>query len=342
MPGKKTTLSDLSAYTGLSVTTISRVLNNKSEEYRISKASQEKVREAARKLEFRPNYAAQSLRRNLFHTIGLLVPKIDNPFFANIASIVIREADKYTFPVMLIDTGESPVEEENALEMLLSRNVDGIIAAPSSENPDRFLKMSEHMPVVLIDRYFEDTNLTYVATDNYKGAYDATKLLIGSGHRDILCLQGAPLSITSKKRVQGYSDAMTEAGLADKITISGNEYSVQSGYVETRLRLMSKKPPTAILACSSTIMLGAMKAINENGLRIPDDISIISFDNNVFLDYLNPPITRIAQPIEHIGMVATKLLIDSILGTEEWKPGIILPPEIIPGASVKKLPSCKA
>lgn len=337
MPGKKTTLSDLSAYTGLSVTTISRVLNNKSEEYRISKASQEKVREAARKLEFRPNYAAQSLRRNLFHTIGLLVPKIDNPFFANIASIVIREADKYTFPVMLIDTGENPVEEENALEMLLSRNVDGIIAAPSSETPDKFLKMSEHMPVVLIDRYFEDTNLTYVATDNYKGAYDATKLLIGAGHQDVLCLQGAPLSITSRKRVQGYSDAMTEAGLADKIVISGNEYSVQSGYIETRLRLMSKKSPTAILACSSTIMLGAMKAINENGLTIPDDISIISFDNNVFLDYLNPPITRIAQPIEHIGMVATKLLIDSILGTEEWKPGIILPPEIIPGASIKHL-----
>ncbi len=337
MPGKKTTLSDLSAYTGLSVTTISRVLNNKSEEYRISKASQEKVREAACKLEFRPNYAAQSLRRNLFHTIGLLVPKIDNPFFSNIASIVIREADKYTFPVMLIDTGESPVEEENALEMLLSRNVDGIIAAPSSESPDKFLKMSEHMPVVLIDRYFEDTNLTYVATDNYKGAYDATKLLIGSGHRDILCLQGVPSSITSKKRVQGYSDAMTDAGFVDRIAISGNEYSIQSGYVETRLRLMSKKPPTAILACSSTIMLGAVKAINENGLKIPDDISIISFDNNVFLDYLNPPITRIAQPIEHIGMVATKLLIDSILGTEEWKPGIILPPEIIAGASIKKI-----
>ena len=137
--------------------------------------------------------------------------------------------------------------------------------------------------------------------------------------------------------MQGYSDAMTDAGFVDRIAISGNEYSIQSGYVETRLRLMSKKPPTAILACSSTIMLGAVKAINENGLKIPDDISIISFDNNVFLDYLNPPITRIAQPIEHIGMVATKLLIDSILGTEEWKPGIILPPEIIAGASIKKI-----
>lgn len=334
---KKTTLADLSAYTGLSITTISRVLNGKSDEFRISKASQEIVRKAVKELDYRPNFSAQSLRRSSVHTLGLLVPSIENPFFANIASLVIREAHKYTYPVMVIDTGESPLEEENALETLMARNVDGIIAAPSSETPGRFSEIAEHIPVVLIDRYFEDVDIPYVTTDNYLGAYKATELLINKGHRDIMCLQGSPLSITTRKRVLGYSDAMRTAGLEAHMTISGNEYSIQSGYIETKLRILSGKPLTAIFAQSSTILLGAIKAIREHGLRIPEDISIISFDNNVFLDYLNPAITRVAQPIENLGIIATKLMVDSVLGSETRQSSIMLLPTLIEGASIRAL-----
>ena len=143
-----------------------------------------------------------------------------------------------------------------------------------------------------------------------------------------MCIQGSPLSITSRNRVKGYRDAMVSAGLEDFVNIRGNDYSVQNGYIETKLELLSGRPVSAIFALSSTILLGAMKAIEEQGLKVPDDISLVSFDNNVFLDYLNPPITRVCQPVEHIGIVAVKLLMDSILGLSIRQPSMLLPPTV--------------
>lgn len=332
---KKSTLADIARLTGLSITTISRVLNGKSEEFRISKSSQDIVLKAVKELDYRPNVAAQSLRSNSMHTIGLLVPRIDNPFFANIASIIIREAHKYTYPVMVIDTVENPLEEDAALDTLLSRNVDGIIVAPCSDSPERLREIAEKKPVVLIDRYYENEDLPYVATDNYSGAVEAVNLLIANGHRDIMCIQGSPLSITSRNRVKGYRDAMVNAGLEDFLNIRGNDYSVQNGYIETKLELLSGRPVSAIFALSSTILLGAMKAIEEQGLKVPDDISLLSFDNNVFLDYLNPSITRVCQPVEHIGIVAVKLLMDSILGLSVRQPSMLLPPTVMLRNSVR-------
>lgn len=332
---KKSTLADIARLTGLSITTISRVLNGKSDEYRISKTSQEVVMKAVKELDYRPNVAAQSLRSNSMHTIGLLVPRIDNPFFANIASIIIQEAHKYTYPVMVIDTVENPLEEDAALDTLLSRNVDGIIVAPCSDSPERLREIAEKKPVVLIDRYYETADLPYVATDNYSGAVEAVNLLIANGHKNIMCIQGSPLSVTSRNRVKGYRDAMVSAGLEDFVNIRGNDYSVQNGYIEMKLELLSGRPVSAVFALSSTILLGAMKAIEEQGLKVPDDVSLVSFDNNVFLDYLNPPITRVCQPVEHIGIVAVKLLMDAILGLSVRQPSMLLPPTVMPRDSVR-------
>lgn len=338
---KKNTLSDVARVTGLSITTISRVLNGKSEEFRISKSSQDKVFKAIKDLDYKPNHAAQSLRNSFTHTLGLLVPRIDNPFFANIASIVIQESNKYTYPVMVIDTCENPLDEDRALDTLLARNVDGIIMAPCSENSGRIRQVARQIPVVLIDRYYEESSdevtLPYVATDNYAGAFDATELLINNGHRNILCIQGTPMSITSRKRVQGYCDAMAKAGLEAEINVRGNEFSTQNGYIETRLALMSGCRVSAILALSSTILLGAMKAVHELGLDVPSDVSMISFDNNLFLDYFNPPITRVCQPVENIGVLAVKMLMDSVHGREIARPDVLLPPTITYGQSVVHL-----
>lgn len=293
--------------------------------------------EAVREIGYKPNLAAQSLRNSSMHTIGLLVPRIDNPFFANIASIVIREANKYTYPVMLIDTFENPVEESLAFDTLLSQNVDGIIVAPCSETPDKILEAAEYKPIVLIDRYFENEKLPYVSTDNYTGAFDATNMLIQAGHRDILCIQGSHRSVTSRNRVKGYRDAMIQAGLEDFINVRGNDFSTENGYLETKLELLSDRKFSAIFALSSTILMGVLKAAEEQHLHVPDDISVISYDNNIFLDYVNPPITRVCQPIEHIGIVAVKLLMDSILGLPLRQPNVLLPPTIAVRNSVKTI-----
>lgn len=339
---KKSTLADVARLTGLSITTISRVLNGKSDEYRISKASQVVVYNAIKKLNYHPNHVAQSLRSSSTHTIALLIPRIENPFFANIASIIIQEANKFTYPVMVIDTCENPLDEDRALDTLMARNVDGIIMAPCSDTPQRILQVAEQIPVVLIDRYYEeqgDSQLPYVATDNYAGAFEATNLLIANGHRNILCIQGSPFSITSRKRVEGYCDAMTKAGLQENINVRGNDFSTQNGYIETKLALMSGNPISAIFALSSTILLGSIKAVQEQNLSVPQDMSIVSFDNNVFLDYLNPPVTRVCQPIDYLGIVAVKMLMDSILGKEIAQSSILLQPTITFGNSVTVPPN---
>ena len=293
----KKTLIDVSKKTGYSISTISRVLNGKSEKYRISQSAKEVILQSVKELNYQPDIVAQSLRNNTTYTIGLLVPHIDNPFFANIASVVIREAQRYNYTVMI----------------------------------------STKTPIVLIDRYFEKHNLPYVATDNYVGAYQATKLLIESGHSKILCIQGPDISITTKERVRGYLDALREAGYQDNAMIRGNEFSIQNGYIETKLALNSTTKPTAIFALSSTILLGAVKALNEHKVRIPQDMSIISFDDNLYLDYLNPPITRIAQSLENIGIIAVKMLMQKILEETELHSEILLKPNIIKRDSIKVL-----
>ena len=327
----KKTLIDVSKKTGYSISTISRVLNGKSEKYRISQSAKEVILQSVKELDYQPDIVAQSLRNNTTYTIGLLVPHIDNPFFANIASVVIREAQRYNYTVMLIDTLEDPVQENKAIDSLLSRKIDGIILVPTGENPSKLEEISTRTPIVLIDCYFEKHNLPYVATDNYIGAYQATKLLLESGHSKILCIQGPDISITTKERVRGYLDALREAGYQD------NEFSIQNGYIETKLVLNSTTKPTAIFALSSTILLGAVKALNEHKVRIPQDMSIISFDDNLYLDYLNPPITRIAQSLENIGIIAVKMLMQKILEETELHSEILLKPNIIKRDSIKVL-----
>jgi LacI family transcriptional regulator len=333
---KTATISDISKATGLSITTISRVLNGKAEQTRISKSAQELVLRVARELNYSPNRAAQSLRMRKTHTIGLLVPCIENPFFANIASVVINEANKYMYPVMVLDTRDNPAEEERALTTLLSRNVDGIIMAPTGESSERLQEIRKTKPLILIDRYFEGTDLPYVASDNYNGAYEATKHLLSAGHRHILCIQGSPLSVTSKERVRGYCDAIDSVFPHGDKHICGNEYSLRNGYVETKLALCSKTKYTAILALSSTILLGSLKAIYESGLSIPEDISIVTFDDDIYLDFLNPPITRVAQPLAHIGMMGVKLIMEHILDpSTPLTSSMLLAPTMIHRSSVK-------
>lgn len=331
----KTTINDIANRTGLSATTISRVLSGKSKQFRISESSVKKVMEAAKELNYRPNFIAQNLRNKSSHTIGLLIPGIDNPFFANIANAVINEAHKYTYTVMLLDTHDNPTDEENAIDTLIARNVDGIIVVPCGKSPQYLLDLIKEIPIVLIDRYFEEAGISYVATDNYQGALEATSLLIAAGHKDILCIQGNPLSVSSRNRIQGYTKALENASLSGHEHICGNDFTVQNGYVETKLALESGHNFTAIFALSNTILLGAIKAISEHGLNIPSDISVISFDDNLYLDFLNPPITRISQPIDSISTVAVKMLLETITRDEPASQnGILLPPSIIYRSSV--------
>lgn len=333
----KETLVTISKRTGFAISTVSRVLNGKAEKYRISKNAVEIILEEAKRCDYTPSLLAKSLRMKYTDTLGLLIPAVSNPYFADISSVVIQEAKRSGYTVMVVDTMENEENEKAGVTTMLSRRVDGIVVVPCGQDPAYLENVSRTTPVVLIDRYFEHTTLPYVCTDNYCGGMEGTRILLKNGHRHIVCIQGVPHSMPNKRRVQGYLDALAQEGLAQNAVVTGNGFSIQNGYIETRLALSRPEPPTAIFALSNTILLGAVKAIRESGLRIPDDISIISFDNNPYLDYLVPAITRIGQPQEEMGKMAIKLLLESIQKQSRSLAQIQLAPDTVSRDSIKPL-----
>ena len=318
---------------GYSATTISKVLSGKAEKYRISPDTVNAVLREARRCNYSPSVAAQSLRTRRSNTIGLLLPSVANPYFADMASVIITELNSAGYTTIVVDTMESEQRLSESARSLISRQVDGILAVPCGEKGMDLEMLSAQIPVVLIDRYYEDTSLPYVTTNNYQGGLDATRHLLSRGHTRISCIQGVQSSMPNKERVRGYVKAMEDEGLAQDIDIIGNEFSVQNGYLETKLLMSRAQRPTAIFALSNTIMLGALKAIREAGLRIPEDVALISFDNNLYMDYMTPSITRISQPVEDMAKLAVKILLDKIKGASNCGSQLRLSPIMVAGES---------
>lgn len=327
---RKETLITLSRRTGFSVSTVSRVLNGKANKYRISEKTVKLITEEANSRNYKPSLLAKGLRTQKTNTIGLLVPGIDNPYFANIASTVISETSRLGYTTVLVDTNGRPRPRTGRCR--IARIAHGRRHHRRAERAGtRRAGIDRPQPHagVLIDRYFEPTALPYVTTNNYEGGFNATKYLIGFGHRDILCIRGVPHSMPARERERGYLDALREAGLEDRARIAGNDFSIQNGYLETKFELSGSARPTAIFAMSNTILLGTIKAIKESGLRIPDDISVVSFDNYTYLDYLDPAITRVSQRISEMGALAVKILLQRIEGTGNDDAKIQLSPQLI-------------
>ena len=334
---KKSTLNQVSEYTQLSKTTISRVLNGKSREFRINRHTQERVIAAAQELNYKPQLVAQLLHKKPMRTIGIVMPNLSNPFFASLASAISVEAKKHELFVMLFDTQEDPVQEESALNKMQEYRVDGIVIVPCGRDARKLEKINRTIPVVQVDRYFEESDLSYVSTNNFRGAYEAMSLLLNSGHRNVICIQGPTFSVTNRERIRGCRKAIEDYGEQCSLLVLGNDFSIQNGYIEGQLALSRRPRPTAIFAMSNTIMLGTMRAIKEHHLVIPDDISLLSFDDNIYIDYLNPPVTRVAQPVSSMGIAAIKMLVNSIQQEGELHSTMLLTPSIINRNSIKIL-----
>ena len=299
--------------TGFSASTVSRVLNGRSAKYRISEKTARTILDEAERCGYRPNTLAKGLRTNRTFTIGLIIPSIDNPYFAEISNRIISRAKGFGYTVMAIDTMENESNESDGVSTLLGRKVDGLIAVPAGKDPELLERVQKNgTPVVLIDRHYENSTLPFVCSDNYRGGYDATEYLIGQGHRRIRCIQGVRHSMPSLLRTEGYIRAMKDFALDEYIDIAGDNFSIEDGYTHTRQAVLSSEPPTAVFALSNTIALGAIKAIREAGLSVPKDISLLSFDDNPYLDFMSPAVTRMGQPTESICEKALSLLLHRI------------------------------
>jgi len=335
----KVKIKDIATKTGLSITTVSRVLNGKADQYRIGKKSRQKIEIAAKELNYIPNYFAANLKSGKSNTLGLILPTLANPFFALIASIANTEARKQGYTLIIADSNDDIELEKMEVQQFISRNIEGLIIVPCGAEVEHIKHLNDqHLPLIMLDRYFEGWNIPFVATDNFNGAIDATKHLLESGHSSIVCIQGIKESTPNKLRVEGFNTAMEEAGIKNA-RIVGNDFSVQNGYLETKLILQWTERPTAIFTLSNTIAMGCLKALKEENLRVPEDISIITFDDHPYLDFLATPITSIAQPVEHICKIALRYLFSRLNNKEEETTtnNVLLKPELKPRESVKRI-----
>ena len=343
---KKPSLKDIAKITGVSPTTVSRVLNGKAKAYRISLPTNELVVQTAAEIGYIPNQIARGLRIKKSNTIGLILPNITNPFFSRIASAIESAARNIGFSIILSDSQHDQSLEIESIRTLMSRNVDGLIVLPMGQD-SKYLKLviDSGIPLVIADRYFSDLNCPQVISDNYQGAFNATEHLVDNNHRYIACIQGRQNTSVNNERLKGYSDAMKKHQLKiNSSFIVGDDFGAQNGYVSMKILQSVYPKPTAIFAFSNLIALGAVKAMRENNMSFPKNISMIAFDNDQpLLEYLATPISTIAQQTDEIGQIAFKLLITLINQNEEQsevfdkEPNIVtLPTKIIKRESVTR------
>jgi LacI family transcriptional regulator len=336
---QNTTLKHIALKVGLSVATVSRVLNGKSSKYRISKKTQALVQKAARELNYSPNQLARSLRLSRSNSIAYINPDISNPFFSSIGKSIVKYARKSGYSIVLGDSEESTDMELSLIQTMVENKVDGLIISPVGLKYSHLVDLyNKRIPIVLLDRYFPDVDLPYVTSDNYQGALEAVSLLIENGHTRIACIQGLVNTSPNNDRVRGYIDAHKKYGLhADPQLIRGDSFGEENGYIETKLLLERKSIPTAIFAVSNLISLGSLRALKENNYNVPNDISMISFDEQPYSQFLSTPMTTVSQQSFQIGQIAAKLMIDQIESKKSPDPkSILLPTKIMVRNSVKR------
>jgi LacI family transcriptional regulator len=334
------TLNDIAARAGVSASTVSRVLNGQAAAYRISSETERSVRQAAKDLSYRANHLARGLRLSKTHTLGVVAPDISNPFFAHIIKRVQSAAHGHGYSIVVCNTDESLDLEVEQVRLLDRKRVDGLIAMPVGQRYDHFEEwIAKKVPLVLVDRCSDDVDAPSVSVDNYLGAYEATEHLVASGHRRIALIQGLPSTYTNTARLRGYRDALAAHGVpVDDGLIVGGDFRQQNGYVETKLLLQLDSPPTALFATSDLITLGALEALAEEGVSVPDDISLLSFDDFDFAPHLKSPLTVVWQPREMMGEMAVKLLVEQLGGGAPDARRIVLKPRLIVRDSVASRP----
>jgi LacI family transcriptional regulator len=337
---ERVTLRHIAKQVGVSVTTVSRVLNGLAVQYRINEETAKAIQRAAKELGYEPNHVARGLRTRQTFTIGLIIPDISNPFFSTVARNIEVETRKAGYSIILCDTQEDTHLELESISLLQNRKVDGLIVCPAGYESEHLKSIvTSQLPMVIVDRHFSDLDCPYVISDNYGGAVSAVSHFIDKNHRLIGCIQGRILTSVNDNRVRGYRDTLTKNGVPiDDSFIVGDSFGERNGYVGAKILLNRSPRPTALFATSNLISLGALRAITEEGLKIPADLSVISFDDQPYSDYLATPMTTVAQQTTEMGQIAAKLLMTQMHGKRSSGPeGVVLPTKLILRHSVKKL-----
>ncbi len=330
----RTTLKDVAREAGVSHMTVSRVINNKQG---ILQETREKVLRAVEKLDYKPNNVARSLVNRKTRLIGVLVPDIDNPFFSCMVKSTERIASEWNYTVMLGDTGGEIGNEQEYMEIMLGNMVEGVILVTPRMLDTSICKYSCQIPLVLVDRSLEDGDILQIWADNRIGASRAADYLIELGHRRIGFISGPANVQDSIRREQGYRDALERHGIPfnSSLVVRG-DFLLESGYGSLDHFLSLHPPPTAIFSSNDIMAFGLIKRARERGMAVPDDLSIVGFDNIPFSALIDPPLTTIDHPMLEMGRRAIQLLLSEIYSEEIDKRRIQLENTLVVRDSVVK------
>ncbi|BDG45179.1 LacI family transcriptional regulator [Parageobacillus caldoxylosilyticus] len=323
------TIRDVAKLAGVSVATVSRVLNQNGY---VNEETEKRVRQAMKELNYKPSEVARALFKKTSKTIGLIVPDITNPFFPELVRAVEDVMNIYDYTVILCNSDEKTEKEKEYMEVLKQKYVDGIIL---TTNQLELEEVSEwDIPIVVLDRPLNHDYPSVIA-DNYGGARLATKHLYDIGCRKIAHIQGPLHVVNAMERFRGYRDEMMALGLWDeRLVILGNYQLKQAK--EAVIEALNKYDIDGIFAGNDAMAVGALKAVQQLGLRVPDDIAIIGYDGIPLTEMTTPELSTISQPIYEMGAIAARILIKQIEGKPLEKLHYVLPIELVVRQSTRK------
>jgi DNA-binding LacI/PurR family transcriptional regulator len=324
----KPTIYDVAQAAGVSIATVSKVIN---ETGRISDKTRKHVFSVMEQLNYQPSMVASALTGKSTYTIGLTLPDLANPFFAEIARSVEDRGHEYGFSVFICSTDNDPDKEVKYLSLLTQKRVDGIISATRIQN-DQFLRklIQQNIPIALITGEMPTLAVDTVMVDDNLGGFQAGNHLVELGHERIAILVEDMDNMSNRERIRGCKQAIANAGIHfEEQLITTGGFTVESGQTAMKQLLLLENRPTAVFACNDLLAIGAIRAAREAGMQLPDDLSVVGFDNTILATLIDPPLTTIAQPIQEIGRRAVDLLVQEIKGEKVHKQRVVLMPELL-------------
>jgi len=323
------TITDVAKLAGVSPVTVSRVINDAP---LVNLKTRARVEQAIRELGYVPNVAAASLRSKRTRSLALILPDVTNTFWTTVARGVEDTAQSRGYSVFLCNTDEDLTKQARYLEFVASQRVDGVVIAPCGRDAGNLARLRDRdIPTVIVDRCIDGWETDTVLGDSLSGAHALVKHLIGLGHRRIAIISGPHNTSTAEDRVTGYCIALSEAGIApDPRLIQRGEYRTASGE-ELAYQLLDEQPrPTAIFAANNAISMGVIDAAAKRGLRIPQDLALVCFDDLPSISHLFPFLTVVVQPVYEMGVNAAQLLLSRLDAAAPLDPRhIILPTRMI-------------
>ncbi|TVY08901.1 LacI family DNA-binding transcriptional regulator [Paenibacillus cremeus] len=346
MSDKPVTIYDIAQLVNASAATVSRVLSNSN--YPVSSEMSKKIKEAAKQLNYTPNMLGRQLKKNNSMSIGVIIPSISNPFYADVVLGIEEIARQSGYQVLLCNAHQNPKLEAEYLQTLLEKQVKGVIISSISQRRG-WLKpyLNRGVSIISIDQRIESRQVVQIGFDYRHGAYLACSHLIQRGHRRIAFISAA-LNRSSRQHIhQGYQDAMQEAGITPlKAWIQISEDCEDTKYCSTfefnngkqlahhLIAMPIQERPTAILSCNDLTAAGAIKELKEQGIDVPGQMSVIGFDNIELSEMLTPSLTTVNLPKYELGTLACRTLMNLLNGDHVGEREMMLPPEVIERDSV--------